>query len=552
MFKPDKTKGKGSTIGLIAGFAVGYIAIAGLLILAIVGGNALLGSMGFPETFMADLINEITAIVFGLGAIIVLFFGVVSMLNMLYFSKDTEFFMSLPVKPSTIFSAKFTVVYLLELFIVAIFLLPGLIALGAVTGQGALYFLIVILGILFAPAIPMLLASLIAIPLMYLASYFKNKGALTSILILILFGGIFALYYLIIMQLQVGLGDDVTADYAMIDGVRIALTRASLVVYPFLALARLATGTAVFGLSSGLSAFVNFALSFGVVLVLAALSILISALVYAKGASVQMESRQKQSTGKEKFVQSGSLKTLALREWKMLIRTPSFAYSCLLGIVISPLLVFFTTFMGMQPNADGYVAMPDSALWFIAFGMTMMIAICSNVAASTAFTRDGKDFNLLKMLPVDTKTHLYAKMIVYLLITIVSVVLSMIVMMILIPNIAFFLLSILVLMIFAYGFYCFSMFFDLRSPKLDWVLPNEAMKNSKTVLVTTFSGIGFTIVFIAIGIIIPMVFLTFELSIFVSSLIVWILFAVLSIVIAIGFHFLLFKNANKMFEQVAV
>ena len=71
------------------------------------------------------------------AAIVVLFFGIVHLVIVLYLSKDTDFYSMLPVKPATVFAAKLSYVYLSEAAIIVATALPILIAFGIVAKMWA-------------------------------------------------------------------------------------------------------------------------------------------------------------------------------------------------------------------------------------------------------------------------------------------------------------------------------------------------------------------------------------------------------------------------------
>ncbi|MCL2256509.1 MAG: hypothetical protein FWC11_06660, partial [Firmicutes bacterium] len=119
---PTKEKGQKSDKGRIA-------LVVSLAVLVVVFAPILIVGVFFsaPVVYDLGLANEFIVVILAIASLLVLFFGVVAMLGYLYFSRDTEFFLSLPIKPSTIFMAKFTIIYVTELVIAALILFPTLI-----------------------------------------------------------------------------------------------------------------------------------------------------------------------------------------------------------------------------------------------------------------------------------------------------------------------------------------------------------------------------------------------------------------------------------------
>lgn len=133
-----------------------------------------------------NLLASLVTVIFAMACVAIILFGLVPMVSYLYFSRDNEFMISLPVRPSTIFLAKLTVVYLTEMVVGVIVMIPALITVGVAVGMNAWYYVIVVISAVIVPAVPMVLISIIAIPLMYAVSFFRNKGAFASVAMILL------------------------------------------------------------------------------------------------------------------------------------------------------------------------------------------------------------------------------------------------------------------------------------------------------------------------------------------------------------------------------
>ncbi len=538
----DEKKGTKTAIFII--IAVAYLFIAAFIVVMV----ALLGE----AVVMLGLINEMIALLFAISSLIVLFFGLVSLFNTLYFSKDSEFFLALPVKPSNVFFAKFCLVYATELIVAAAVLVPSLITLGIVAHMDPLYYIVTIIGIFLAPALPLILATILAVPLMYVVGFFKNKSALTSVLMLVLFAGFFGVYFYFVMQMQ---NNQVQGDPALIvEGMRSALKTVSNIVYPFLALARCATLYEMGELGAGVSSLINALIFLGATGALLGLSLFISRYVYNRGAASQLENVKQKSTGKEKFIAGSALKALVKKEWRELIRTPAFAYQCLAGILLSPIMVAVFSFsmfgdMFTEIGTDGldFAKIGAGIQWFVCFGFLLMFGVGLNVAASTAVTREGKGFFFSKMMPVDYKTQIRAKQIVCNAISLAAAFLSLIVLTVATKEFLFLILGFIYTIVFAYGFNNFSIYFDLKKPKLDWATPNEAVKQNFRIMVPYFINIAVSFIFIAAPVI-CFIFLDYA----IACLIIWAVFFAFAIIMAIVFHKLLNKNVDRFYEELTI
>ncbi|MDR2201273.1 MAG: hypothetical protein LBP26_00685 [Clostridiales bacterium] len=534
-----------AVLGFVGLFCA-YAAMAALICYVV----AVLG----PTFAVLGVTAEFIAVIFGAAGIVTLLFGVVSLLSYLYFSRDTEFFLSLPVKPSAIFLAKFTVAYIFGSITSTALLLPSLVTFGIVTSAPVHFYFLIPIGIALAPAIPQMLAAALAIPLMYVVGFFRRKGALTSIVLLVVFGVFFGFYFYLVQSANSGefLSDPLAIALAMQSSMRAMAN----IVYPYYAFARAAVGADVFG-----GAFVSVVANLFVFLGSVALSVfiagLISQYVYKRGAASQLEGYKNKSTGREKYSQSSAFMTLVKKEWRELIRTPAFAYQCLSPIIIAPLFIGIMAFTsvgdalklsfaggGVSANAD----LLRTIVWFIFFLFVMMFAAGFNIAASTAVTREGQNFYLSKQIPVSYAVQIKAKLFVSFAISLVAMLASLIMLTVAFPDLLNLGLSLIFFPIYIYGFICFSIYFDLRKPKLDWAVPNQAMKQNFNAVIPYFINILITI---ALGAVVFVMFIYIQ-SFTLALVLVWSVLFVFALAAAVPAHVLLFKNAAALYDRLSV
>lgn len=508
-----------------------------------------------------EMLPEFLTLIYGVACVAVVLFGLIPLLNNLYFSRDTEFMMMLPVKPSTVFMAKLSVVYLTEIVVSTIILVPAMITVGVTLHLNALFYVVSLFAVLLVPSIPMVLITIIAIPLMYIVSFFKNKGALTSIVLILLFGIVFGTYYYFIVKFSSITGDEAEEiDPAVLfEALRNALLVISNVLFPLSAVSRLATlsNRTLFGeFSVGAAAGINLAVFLGSVAVVTAVALLVSAAVYKRGARSMLEGGSRKSDGKIEFKSSGTaFSALFKKEWKELFRTPAFAFQSLSGVILCPIVVVFMSNMysiGAAEGAEGEVITPETIallktlLGYIVIGMINMIGVSMNVGAATTITREGGNFHVLKTIPVPYRTQIMAKLMLYVIISSVTVVLSVIVAAIIGLNAVALICGLLFLLLYNYGYNCFCVFIDLNRPKLNWTTPNEAVKNNRNAAMPMFINMAVSLILIAI----PLLCLFLISSAVVSAVVAWAVLVVIAAAIAIVFHNLLFANLDRLFDKI--
>ncbi len=483
MFRRDRAKAKsfGKMLLVVFGLLITYAAVSFLFI-------TLIYFMG--SSFAAfSLQSEFVSMILACGLMVVLIFGIVTVLTCLYFSRDTEFFFALPIKPAVVFAAKLTVVYLAELAVTALIMIPCLITAGIVMNLPAIFYVLLPIAVLFTPVIPLVLATIISIPVMYVVSFLKNRGALGSIVVIVLFGAFFGLYYAGVSQMQ-----NINPQEIDLSGMQDMFRKIASTMYPLYALARAMTATPVFGLGAAASVAVNLAIYFGIVVALGALVLFISSTVYRRGASGQLEGAKRNKTANVSYRGSSTVKALMKKEWREILRTPAFALNCLLGIVMCPIIVVFFGLTTKTSMAAGEMASQSEAqiqimrtvmkfmmLWFV-----MFMSVGTNAGPATALSREGEKFYYTKIIPVDYKTQLKAKSYVYIIISSISSVFGSVAMAILDFNISFFVCSLIFLLIYNFAAVHFGMLLDVNNPKLKWTTPNEAVKHNKNVMITVF------------------------------------------------------------------
>lgn len=552
MFKRDKSRqGSKKWIGLLALFVILYGIIGFGLVFAVYELSYNMLMYGLTSEFIALLLTS--------ALFFVLVFGIVTMLVCLYFSKDTEFFLALPIKPGTVFAAKIAVVYLTELVMAAALLLPCLITAGVIMMLPPVFYVIMPFAILLIPAIPLFFASIIAIPIMYLVSFFRNRGALGSIFVLIVFAGFFTGYYVLITRMQ-----NVDVENVDITDIRRILLPVLNVLYPVYALAKAMTGVPVFGLNIGVSVLINVLIFLGCVVAFGVIAMIISSAVYRRGAASQLEGAKKKNNAVVMYRGSGTVSALMKKEWREIIRTPAFAMNCLLALILCPIVIGFVGFSfnsaEILKGAGGTGELSEIIelqmmifaviIKYLLFGFIMFLGIGANIGPATAFSREGEKMYFAKIMPVDYSAQIKAKSYIYIIIGSLTSVIGAVTSAIVQFDAVMFVCSLVFLLIFNYAAVNFGLLLDLKRPKLKWVTPNEAMKHNRNAVIYTLLVMLAGILFAVVG-----GFTNFLFSIrfgAVGVFLSWLIMFVAVLTLAVLSTALLYKDCNKKFESLDI
>lgn len=499
---------------------------AGIIITAVVFG-LLFGLMALTTGYLfhqAGLTAEFLAMVFLAAQLIVFIFGTILLVNVMFFSKDAEFLLSLPVTSTTVFIAKFLYVYFSELMLAGFLVLTAGVVYGIVCGFAATYYLLLIVAVFLMPLVPLVISALISVPLMYVISFFKNKGILTLLILMALFGGLMYLYFDFFLGLGQN-GEEINLPFDEIKAMMGALL-------PNIAMARIATLT-----SSDYLTDILIVLLFSVGMLAA--STFVSLFTYKRGVRAQLEQAQQATSGKIEYLQSSVLKTLIIKDVKEIFGNTGLAFYCLFQLVFAPIIAIFYSSFGK--SMDGGMG-PEWMGFSITALMMFMMVFAMNYSALTSFSREGKNFYILKTLPLPMDVHLKAKKIIADTIMVAGIIIACVTMFIVLPGLALdIILFFIFALIFGLGHDRLLILLDVKNPKLDWDNIVMALKNSKES-------------FISMGICMGAGFLFFFGYILVKSLpfnptLMAVLFWAFFFAVAIGLNLLFNKLLRDSFQR---
>lgn len=431
------------------------------------------------------IVGMISSIMFA-SEIVVLFFGVQSAISLLFFAKDNELLMALPVTGLDIFLSKFLTIYLLHLGLALLIQLPIVLVLGiAAEIKSFSFYFLGLLGSMLTPFIPLFIVTIIAVPLGYVISYFKRNNFIGTIFVLLLFGGFFAGYYYLIFAFQNGAQSGAIDMEAMQNAMKIM----SYIIYPN-------TFIATSMVTTGLTAFKNFAIFFAIIVGLAAISILLSAFLYKNSARRNFEGSSKKALkAKDNNVKSVT-SSLLTRDLRTCLGDTSSAINYLIGLVLPPIIMIMMSLIyGNNPQMGG-----DSPMICVAASLTFVFGCGMNYFAIVAFSREGRQMDVLKMLPVQNKIIINQKILLscgYCLAIDLILLVSMF-----IAKINYVVVLMLFISVLFAGFATsvICIYFDLKSPNFVWNTHKELFKNNSKSLISLVLALPLMIIAI-VGII---------------------------------------------------
>ncbi len=365
--------------------------------------------LGFIATIIPDaeslalIVNAVVSCV----QMFALFVTMFTVMNTLYNSPDTPFLNTLPVSHTSVFFAKFTIVYLNTLALMASILLPSLLtlaivyaALGKVMFYG--FFALVFVVILVAPILPLFVITLFSMPISYVGTFFKGKAVLKTVLsllfyILIMVGYLLLVFFLGSGEKQSGIGS------VQMGGTAIAgLGIFAKVMYP---------NKVLINFSLGLNAGVSFGISLAITVGMLGIMILLAMLFYRRINERRLETNKETSHGAVTYKQSNLLTSLMKKDFKNILRNSYLAMSCLANTLLCPIITAVMFFVSDMQNPSEQTPEYLNSMLKLSFVVmyTLIFLGGTNMMAGLAYTRDGRSFYLSKSLPISPRDSIRAK-----------------------------------------------------------------------------------------------------------------------------------------------
>lgn len=466
----SKRKGLGKV-----GFAILYAFGA----LAFLGFEFSIASQLAMAAVRANAVENTLYVLVGITQLVVLFFGILTSMGYLYFSKDQKLLSTLPFEKGVVFAVKSTQAYLGELLINCIVFIPIAVAYGIICNVYGYalpwtYYLVAVLAAFMTPAVPMLLITLLSLPIMRLVAIFKRRRVGNGIALAVLYL-MFMVGYLALVEAgstgEITLGEGALTAF---DNVR----KATIFNYP------------IINAMLGNKGWANFFIYFAGILVLFAVNLLFSLLFYNKILRDSEESGGEVVRKKSRSTAPKSVfGSFFLKELKTLVSTPTILMSVILGLVMPVLMMAFVKFTFSDiSTAEDPVPWMIGNLDMFSVGLATFIVQLMSVSAgsvnSVGFSLEGKNLPMLKSLPLSPRELVKIKLSFSMVITGIQSILVLIAFPLIMGIHNPIAIIGLPLMVALSGFFSNSMmlYFDLKDPNYTWNNISEITKNNKRMI----------------------------------------------------------------------
>lgn len=404
-------------------------------------------------------------------AMFVMLQTIFSGISLLYYTKDNEHILPLPIKSSQIIMAKTNVLIITEYIMESIIGLIPLILYGILTGAGILYYITMTIVLLVFPILPILLVSLLIMIIMSFAKLTKNRNRFQIIATIILI--VVILFFSTSIQKTEGTQEELIKLITQANG----LVQMIEGYFPTL-------GMAINALTANnvLTTIGNISILILTTIAIYCIYMVLAQKLYFKGAVGNLSSgikTKKKLNEKVAFKKSNLAKTYIVKEFKILLRNPVFLLQCILPAVLFPVLFIGISLLGANNSGDEEIKQMMQALNTIGnkesiligagvLGVLQFFAMFIYISV-TAISRDGRNAVFMKYIPVSLMKQLEYKIAPNIIMNIFTNLVTVILVQILLKLpisylILIFISSIIIAVLQSY----LMILVDLKKPKLEW------------------------------------------------------------------------------------
>ena len=401
-------------------YGILFLYFAGLI--TFLGYNLLDGLIAIHQETI--FVGMILFMIFGLAIIQTIF----SSINILYFTKDSEYLLPLPLKPYQIILARTNVMLIAEYVIIFLIGFIPLVMYGILTGAGIVYYLTMILSVILVPILPVLLISMLIMFIMSFARLTKNRNRFQ------LFATLLVLAIIIALSISTsGMKQDLTneemAQMVVQANGMIELVKGYVPTVDYL-MEALTT-------NSLFTAIVEVLKTLGITIIGFIVYMLIAQKIYFKGLVGNLFGGGASSSNKEinqkEYRNSKLYKSYVGKEFKNMARNPVFLMQCLIPAVLIPIIMVVVVYAGLNSDGMGLeqitqmVQQMPTNTFFIAciiLGVIQFFTMFIYISI-TAISRDGENAVFMKYIPVSLYKQYMYKIIPNIIMNIVTIIITL-------------------------------------------------------------------------------------------------------------------------------
>ncbi len=409
-----------------------------------------------------------------LASVILIVSGIFRVGNTLFRTHGYALLATMPLSTRAVVLSRFLKLYIEDLALTLLVLLPGLLTYGVMEGPTWYVYPIFVLLALFLPLLPLCISGFLGTAVLWLASRVKHKAAVESVLMVVLVLAIFIGAYFLGMN-----GEDLTleqlANFATLVGDLIKS-----VYPPAVWFAEAAVGLVLPSLL----------LSLLLPSALTALTLTLAVRSYQGILRRRSSHHAKKDVDLHTVSQKSLLQALCRREAKRYFSSSVYVTNTIIGPILGTVAAVSLLIVGVSQLETSISAELGIDLNLrAALPMAVASIFCMMPATFTAYSMEGKQFGVIKALPIRASTLFDAKMLFWLLLITPFYLVAAVCMSIALATSLIDLLWIFLLPAAAILFTTvFGITVDLKFGKTDWENEVAVVKQSASAGIGGFGG----------------------------------------------------------------
>ncbi len=426
--------------------------------------------IGFEQINQTELTFTVMYV---LASMVILFLSLTALIHLFYYSKNTGFLLTMPIKENTIIFSRLAVQYIYSFIMSALFLVPSIYVVLSNDGVTVVKLFGAVIILLLTPMIPLILATILIVIIMSFANKFISRRAMSIITNVVLLALIIGVQLIVVRQTE-------SSEFIL----DLLLTESGLLYYFGLQFPPVVLATqAIVGKLLSLVIFVL------VNIVLIAIAGFVIGPAVKKSLRDYQQGEGKVKSKAAKYVESSQTKVLVKRNLLIIFKNPAFLMNMLV-LILLPFIMIGINMVSGQFSLEqmklmfSELANPEYAglLTLIVAGVLIMPSFMGTFSA-TAITREGRFLWQVKSAPIDARVDLKARLLSCFIMSIISVVIVVPLAVYLLPmSLVDLLFALVIALLGIITMLQIDILIDIERPILDWTSPTQAIKNNLNIL----------------------------------------------------------------------
>lgn len=462
-----------------------------------------------------------------------------SSINLLYYTKDTEAILPLPLKPYQIICARTNVILIVEYFVEIIVGGIPLVVYGWMMNCNALYYFSIAIALILLPILPVILVSILVMILMSFSKITKNRNKFQLFITLLVVAITIAFSVAISRVESNTISEEQLVQMMSQANSMIDLMDGYLPTLDY-------SIDAILSNNIGITC-IEFLKVIGITIIAFILYLALSQKLYFKGLIGNLYSGTSKKKNKKVKIKNKSIgKMYVEKEFKILLRNPVYLVQCIIPAIIFPILCIALIVISIDEESLKQIldllesVNADGVIMLVILGIIEFFSMLVYISV-TAISRDGKNAIFMKYIPIPLYKQYVYKTIPNIIMNLFPILIVMVLAKYLVDISILDLVIIFVVAIIMNIAQSFLLLIvDLKRPKLQWDSEYTVVKQNLNLI--------FPMVFGIFGIVILILYA--KTTQILSVYIILAMIAVIYLLIAILANVYLYKRQNELASKI--